>query len=49
MKVDDDFYRQILEQATNSYLELNTIRVHVAQDCTGRIMLLKFGNIFIYK
>ena len=38
----DDFSRQILERATDTYPELNTIRVHIAQDCTGEIITLEF-------
>ena len=34
-----EFPRQILEQAIDTYPELNTIRVHIAQDCTGKIKL----------
>jgi len=32
--MSNDISRQILEQATDTYPELDTIRVHIAQDCT---------------
>jgi len=38
--MSNDISRQILEQATDTYPELDTIRVHIAQDCTGKTTCL---------